>query len=337
MTEDGLELSPATVRRLACDADLIPIALGTSGEVLDVGRTHRLVTPAIWRALVCRDAHCAFPGCTRPPIMCHAHHITHWADGGDTSLQNMVLLCGHHHRTIHHTPWQVRLNPDDGKPEFLPPPKTGHPPPDWIRTRPRRRVGTARNEPTHQQARPAKGDESCAGVRGSARRARERKSEPRRRKQGRRTAGQCRRKAKQATAPCGRSGHADPTRTTSRREPAPAGLPFQPQRLHRTRRHRSSKLRTVLLTGCRVEHVHDVVVVELEELVRHRLAHAEALAAVAVHADPHQATSRSSWTGTKSTFSRTPQSGQHQVSGISAHAVPAAKPSCSSPAFTSYT
>ena len=137
VTEDGLELSPATVRRLACDADIIPITLGTSGEVLDVGRTHRLVTPAIWRALVCRDTHCAFPGCTRPPIMCHAHHITHWADGGDTSLPNMVLLCGHHHRVIHHTPWQVRIA-QDGKPEFLPPTKTGHPPPDWIRSRPRR-------------------------------------------------------------------------------------------------------------------------------------------------------------------------------------------------------
>ena len=136
-TEDGLQLTPATVRRLACDADIIPIALGTRGEVLDVGRTHRLVTPAIWRALVCRDAHCAFPGCTRPPIMCHAHHITHWAQGGHTSLPNMVLLCGHHHRTIHHTPWQVRLRPHDGRPEFLPPPRPGHPPPDWISTRPR--------------------------------------------------------------------------------------------------------------------------------------------------------------------------------------------------------
>ena len=85
-TDDGLDLAPSVVRRLACDADLIPIALGTHGEVLDVGRTQRLVTPALWRALVCRDAHCAFPGCTRPPVMCHAHHILHWADGGHTTL-----------------------------------------------------------------------------------------------------------------------------------------------------------------------------------------------------------------------------------------------------------
>ena len=138
LTEDGLQLTPATVRRLACDADIIPIALGTSGEVLDVGRAHRLVTPAIWRALVCRDQHCTFPGCTRPPLMCHAHHIQHWVDGGETSLTNMVLLCGHHHRTLHHTPWQVRLNPHDGRPEFLPPEKPGAPPPTWIRSRPRR-------------------------------------------------------------------------------------------------------------------------------------------------------------------------------------------------------
>ena len=85
-TDDGLDLAPSVVRRLACDADLIPIALGTHGEVLDVGRTQRLVTTALWRALVCRDAHCAFPGCTRPPVMCHAHHIIHWADGGHTKL-----------------------------------------------------------------------------------------------------------------------------------------------------------------------------------------------------------------------------------------------------------
>jgi hypothetical protein len=97
---------------------------------LDVGRTHRLVTPAIWRALVCRDVHCAFPGCTRPPVMGHAHHIIHWLYNGITALDNLVLLCGHHDRTIHHTPWQVRLNPQDGRPEFLPPPKPAdhHPP-----------------------------------------------------------------------------------------------------------------------------------------------------------------------------------------------------------------
>jgi hypothetical protein len=119
------------------DHDTLLAVLGGHGEVLDVGRTQRLVTPAIWTALVLRDRHCTFPGCTRPPLMCHAHHLTHWLAGGATSLHNLALLCGHHHRTIHHTPWQIRLNPGDKQPEFLPPPKprTAR---QWIRYRPRR-------------------------------------------------------------------------------------------------------------------------------------------------------------------------------------------------------
>ena len=137
-TETGLELSVAAVRRLACDADIIPGVLGADGQVLDVGRACRLVTMAIWIALCLRDRHCAFPGCTRPPSMCHAHHIPHWADGGPTSLANLVLLCGEHHRVIHHTPWQVRLRPDDQRPEFLPPPRgSTQTEPTWIRHRPR--------------------------------------------------------------------------------------------------------------------------------------------------------------------------------------------------------
>lgn len=131
------DLSVATIRRLACDAEVIPAVLNSHGEPLDVGRTRRLVTPAIWTALVLRDRHCAFPGCDRLPVMCHAHHIRHWIFDGKTKLANLVLLCGHHHRIIHDTAWEVRLNPDDKRPEFLPPPKPrveNH----WIRYRPRR-------------------------------------------------------------------------------------------------------------------------------------------------------------------------------------------------------
>jgi hypothetical protein len=137
VTGDGTELSIATIRRLACDAEVIPAVLGGRGEVLDVGRARRLVTLAIWIALVLRDQHCAFPGCHRPPLMCQAHHIVHWLAGGHTALDNLVLLCGHHHRTIHHTPWEVRINPHDRRPEFRPPPKPGVEP-QWIRHRPRR-------------------------------------------------------------------------------------------------------------------------------------------------------------------------------------------------------
>lgn len=137
VTDDGLELSVSAVRRIACDADVIPAVLGSRSEVLDVGRLQRLVTAAIWRALVLRDQHCRFPGCTRPPVMCHAHHVEHWVDGGETSLANLVLLCGHHHRLIHGSPWQVRISAEDGLPEFLPPPRADTTP-EWIRSRPRR-------------------------------------------------------------------------------------------------------------------------------------------------------------------------------------------------------
>ena len=114
-------LSAGAVRRLACDAEVLPVVLGGRSEVLDVGRAQRLVTPPIWQALVVRDRHCAFPGCRRPPVACDAHHLRHWVDGGATSLDNLVLLCRAHHTTVHTTPWRVRLRPADRRPEFLPP------------------------------------------------------------------------------------------------------------------------------------------------------------------------------------------------------------------------
>lgn len=137
LTSDSMDLSASTMRRMACDAEVIPVVLGGQGEPLDVGRARRLVTLAIWVALVIRDRHCAFPACDRPPLMCHAHHVVHWLQGGETKLHNLVLLCGHHHRVLHDSPWQVRISEDDQKPEFLPPPRSDLPS-AWIRHRPRR-------------------------------------------------------------------------------------------------------------------------------------------------------------------------------------------------------
>ena len=111
VTEDGTEIPASAVRRLCCDADVVPVVLGSRSEVLDVGRRSRLVTPAIWRALVARDRHCRFPGCRRPPLMCHAHHVQHWVDGGLTSLDNLLLLCGHP------TAWCM---PGPGRPSWIP-------------------------------------------------------------------------------------------------------------------------------------------------------------------------------------------------------------------------
>jgi hypothetical protein len=118
--DTGASITPAQVRRLACDAAIIPAVLGGDGETLDLGRQRRLFTGAARRALVLRDRGCAFPGCDRPPRWCHAHHVTAWTAGGTTAPGNGVLLCGHHHRLIHHSHWTVRIAAD-GQPEFTPP------------------------------------------------------------------------------------------------------------------------------------------------------------------------------------------------------------------------
>jgi hypothetical protein len=118
--DTGERLSAEQVRRLACDAHLIPMVLGGDGQILDVGQARRLFTGPLRRALVVRDGGCAFPGCDRPPRWCDAHHIRAWTAGGRTALNNGVLLCGYHHRLIHRGEWEVRLGVD-GMPEFIPP------------------------------------------------------------------------------------------------------------------------------------------------------------------------------------------------------------------------
>jgi hypothetical protein len=120
MLDTGVRLSPDTVRRLACDAVVLPAILGGQSQVLDLGRQRRLFTGSVRRALVLRDGGCAFPACDRPPAWCQGHHIVSWLDHGHTDLDNGVLLCGWHHRLIHQGEWQVRLGPDR-LPEFLPP------------------------------------------------------------------------------------------------------------------------------------------------------------------------------------------------------------------------
>lgn len=97
----GDPLPASDVRRIACDAAIIPIVLGTQSEPLDVGREHRLVTPAIRRALIARDRGCVIPGCGAPPGHCDAHHLIHWINGGETSVDNLALVCTPHHRAIH--------------------------------------------------------------------------------------------------------------------------------------------------------------------------------------------------------------------------------------------
>ena len=103
--EDGTRVSGDTSRRLSCDVGLVGVLRGEAGEVLDVGRKRRTVPPALRRALEVRDRGCRFPGCGLR--FTDAHHITHWAGGGETSLENCVLLCRRHHRFVHEEDWTV--------------------------------------------------------------------------------------------------------------------------------------------------------------------------------------------------------------------------------------
>src|SRR5829696_8845615 len=121
LLEDGTPISATAARRPASDAAVLPAVLGGAGQPLDLGRSRRLFTGPLRRALVLRDRGYAFPGCDRPPGWCDAHHIRHWAAGGSTSLANGVLLCCAHHRLVERGDWEVRLAAD-GMPEFRPPP-----------------------------------------------------------------------------------------------------------------------------------------------------------------------------------------------------------------------
>ncbi|MGO4188902.1 DUF222 domain-containing protein, partial [Pseudarthrobacter sp. TAF60_1] len=108
-----------TIRKLACDADIIPALLGTHGEILDLGRKTRLFTPAQRLALTARDQGCTFPNCTIPAPWCEAHHITYWSHHGPTNTNNGALLCSHHHHLIHKEQWTIHTR--HGTPWFTPP------------------------------------------------------------------------------------------------------------------------------------------------------------------------------------------------------------------------
>ena len=98
----GHPLTPATARRLACEARIIPAVLGGDSAVLDLGRSTRLASPDQVRYLGLRDKGCTFPGCDRPPSWCEAHHLDEWTqDLGPTDVDNLALLCTHHHTVVH--------------------------------------------------------------------------------------------------------------------------------------------------------------------------------------------------------------------------------------------
>ena len=109
--EESRPVSSETARRIACDASLARIITRGKSEPLEVGRRTPVVSAALRRAVVLRDEHCRFPRCDRPQSWCDAHHVVHWADGGETSLSNLVLLCRPHHRLVHE---EFRIELRDG-------------------------------------------------------------------------------------------------------------------------------------------------------------------------------------------------------------------------------
>jgi uncharacterized protein DUF222 len=115
----GGYIGAGDLRRLLCDACVVPVVLGGNSEVLDVGRAQRTATKAQRDGLTARDRGCAKPGCHAPPHKCQVHHITHWINGGRTAVDTMIMLCVTHHRMIHRAGWTVRMV--DGWPEFVPP------------------------------------------------------------------------------------------------------------------------------------------------------------------------------------------------------------------------
>ncbi|HUF49555.1 MAG TPA: DUF222 domain-containing protein [Longimicrobiales bacterium] len=103
--EDGTGVSGERCRRLTCDASIVKVSHDRAGAVLDVARKTRTISPALRRALEVRDRGCRFPGCGLR--FTDAHHVQHWADGGETSLSNCLLLCRYHHTLVHERGWRV--------------------------------------------------------------------------------------------------------------------------------------------------------------------------------------------------------------------------------------
>jgi hypothetical protein len=130
--EDGTLLSAEAFRRVSCDGGLVPAAVtshpssatfeaeGRLDVAVNVGRQSRAIPAALRRALWLRDAGCRFPGCANQRFI-HGHHIRHWANGGETSLQNLALLCSFHHRLVHEGGFRVRRDPESGALEWFDP------------------------------------------------------------------------------------------------------------------------------------------------------------------------------------------------------------------------
>ncbi len=115
-TAQALRGRPQISEAFACDGSLVPVVESPEGEPLSIGRKRRTVPPAILRALWSRDRGCSFPGCCNRRFV-DAHPVRHWSEGGETSRENPVLLCRHHHRLVHEGGYSIRRDAED-RPHF---------------------------------------------------------------------------------------------------------------------------------------------------------------------------------------------------------------------------
>ena len=117
--DDGSRVPAETFRRVSCDCALTATVEDERGQLLDVGRRSRTISPALRRALARRDDGCRFPGCTCNRYL-HAHHVEHWSAGGETRIENLLTLCPFHHRLVHEGGFTIELD-SGGEPIFRTP------------------------------------------------------------------------------------------------------------------------------------------------------------------------------------------------------------------------
>ena len=134
----GNQVSLSTVLSLGAELQLGSVTLSTTGGILDYGKTRRLASCEQRRALAVRDKGCSFPGCDRPPSWTEIHHIHEWIRGGETKIDNLVMLCRYHHRNFEQAGWIVRMG-GAGVPEWTPP--------KWLDDQQRPRRNTVHDQP----------------------------------------------------------------------------------------------------------------------------------------------------------------------------------------------
>ncbi|HYN57775.1 MAG TPA: DUF222 domain-containing protein [Motilibacterales bacterium] len=123
-TVGGLWVTGLARQRLSCDAATQSLVIDAEGVPLRLGRSARVVPPALRRVIDIRDRHCAFAGCSAPAMWCQAHHMVHWEDGGPTDERNLVLVCAFHHNAVHERGFGLRWSPDGRQIETLRPDRT---------------------------------------------------------------------------------------------------------------------------------------------------------------------------------------------------------------------